>query len=367
MNNKIKKIIIATGGTGGHVIPAYNLAKHFIYENKFKVEIILDKRGLKYLKSSNKIKVTKIASATIFNKNILEIFYSIMIILYSTFKSLFFLLFNRPNLVFGMGGYSSFPVCVAAKLLRIPFIIYENNLIIGKANKYLMPFAKKIFVSSRELEGVSERYKKKICEIGNIISKEIINYRNINNSILKNKKLKILVLGGSQAAKIFAEKLTGIFEACANTKIPISVCQQCLPEQNEFLSSFYRNLNIDFEIFNFSNNISEYFAKTNLAITRSGSSMLAELINANIPFISIPLPSSADNHQLKNAIYYKKKGYSFLVEERDLEIKLFELLRNVNENEKLLDQIIHKQRQYSDKSVYENIDKQILKIENEKY
>ena len=290
-----------------------------------------------------------------------------MIILYSTFKSLILLLSNRPNLVFGMGGYSSFPVCVAAKLLRIPFIIYENNLIIGKANRYLMPFAKKVFVSYRELEGVSEKYKKKVCEIGNIISKEIINYENTISHNKKNKKLKILVLGGSQAAKIFAEKLTEIFKACINAKIPISVYQQCLPEQNEYLNSFYEGLNIDFKIFNFSNNISTYFSKTNLAITRSGSSMLAELINANIPFISIPLPSSADNHQLKNAIYYEKKGYSYLVEEKDLEKKLFELLRAVSENEKLLDQITNRQRQYSDKSVYENIDKQLLKIENEEY
>ena len=367
MNNEIKKIIIATGGTGGHVIPAYNLAKHFVDKNKFKVEITSDKRGLKYLKSPNEIKVTEITSATIFKKNIFKIVYSIIIILYSTLKSLVFLLFSKPNLVFGMGGYSSFPVCTAAKILRIPFVIYENNLVVGKANKYLVPFAKKIFVSSKELDGISKKHEKKVCEIGNILSKEIINYQNKNNSSQEDKRLKILVLGGSQAAKIFAEKLTGIFKSCVNAKIPISICQQCLPEQNKFLSSFYRNLNIDFEIFNFSSNISEYFSKTNLAITRSGSSMLAELINANIPFISIPLPSSADNHQLKNAIYYEKKGYSYLIEEKDLEKKLYELLKTLSDNKKLLDKITHRQRQFSDKSVYENIDKQILKIENEEY
>ena len=61
----------------------------------------------------------------------------------SIVKSLIFLLLNRPSLVFGMGGYSSFPVCIAASILKIKFIIYENNLIIGKANKYLLPFAEK--------------------------------------------------------------------------------------------------------------------------------------------------------------------------------------------------------------------------------
>ena len=129
MNSKLSKIIIATGGTGGHVFPAYSLAKHFI-DKKISTLIISDKRGLKYLKNYNDLKITKISSATIFKKNILQLLFSILIILYSVFRSLIFLLFNRPNFVFGMGGYSSFPVCVAAKILRIPFIVYENNLYI---------------------------------------------------------------------------------------------------------------------------------------------------------------------------------------------------------------------------------------------
>ena len=82
-----------------------------------------------------------------------------------------------------------------------------------------------------------------------------------------------------------------------------------MPNQNEFLREiFYEKAKIEYEIFNFSYKIKiEYFSKTNLAITRSGSSMLAELTNANIPFISVPLPSSADNHQLKNASFTIKK------------------------------------------------------------
>ena len=81
-----------------------------------------------------------------------------------------------------MGGYSSFHTCIAAKILRIPFIIYENNLHIGKANKYLLPLAKKAFVSNDSLEGISEKHRNKICQIGNIIRKEILNFRRKQNS-----------------------------------------------------------------------------------------------------------------------------------------------------------------------------------------
>ena len=70
--------------------------------------------------------------------------------------------------------------------------------------------------------------------------------------------------------------------------------------------------------------------------------MLAELANSRIPFISVPLPSSADNHQLKNAIYYEKNGYSYLIEEKDLNEKLFQLIKKISENKSLLNQIISK-------------------------
>ena len=218
MNNKLKKIIIATGGTGGHVFPAYSLAKHFL-DNKINVEIISDKRGLRYLQDYNDIKVIEITSSTIFKKNIFQLLFSTLIIFYSIFRSCIFLFTNRPNLVFGMGGYSSFPVCIAAKILGIPFIIYENNLHVGKANKYLLPYAKKIFVSYKELEGISEKYQQKVCEIGNIIRKEILNFQVKSNSNQNDRKLKILILGGSQAAKIFAEKLPKIFKECNESKI----------------------------------------------------------------------------------------------------------------------------------------------------
>ena len=366
MNNNNKRIIIATGGTGGHVFPAYSLAKHFLAD-KVNVELISDKRGMKYLKNYQDLKITQITSTTILKNNIFQLLFSSLIIFYSIFRSFIFLLFNRPNLVFGMGGYSSFPVCIAAKMLKIPFIIYENNLHIGKANRYLLPYAKKIFVSHKELEGISEKYQKKMCEIGNIIRKEILNFQVKQNPYHYDKKLKILVLGGSQAAKIFADKLPEIFKECKEGEMELKIYQQCLPEQNEFLTSFYKNLNIDFEIFNFSDDISEYFSQTDMAITRSGSSMLAELVNAKIPFISVPLPTSADNHQLKNAIYYEKNEYSYLIEEKDLNMKLFKLIKKINEKRSLLSQMVSKQRQYSDKSVYENIDKQVNKIINEEY
>ena len=128
----------------------------------------------------------------------------------------------------------------------------KNNMVIGKANKYLLPFTKKIFVSYKELEEYSKKYEKKIIEIGNLIREEIITTNLLNNKIDNYNELKILVLGGSQAAKVFAEQLPSIFQRLQETGISIKVTQQCQEQQRTQLSEFYRNAKIDHEIFNFS-------------------------------------------------------------------------------------------------------------------
>ena len=362
---KKKKILIATGGTGGHVFPAYSLANYFL-KNNYNVKLTTDKRGLKYIKDYKNLNLIKIPSSPLIKKNILKFLFSIFIILFSTLKSLIVLSFNRPSIVFGMGGYSSFPVCIASAILRIKFVIYENNLIIGKANKYLLPFAKKIFVSYKNLEGIHERYSNKIFEIGNIVREEIIDSEIKNTQTNKFDSIKILVLGGSQAAKVFAEKLPQIFEKLNDSKIPIKIYQQCQNTQNHQLSEFYKKAKIDCEIFNFTNKITDYYFKANLVITRSGASVLGELINIKIPFISIPLPTSADNHQFKNAIYYKKKGFGYLLAEKDINDQLFDLIKSIFKDKSLVKNILANQSQYSDKNIFKNINIHIEKIINEK-
>ena len=103
-----------------------------------------------------------------------------------------------------------------------------------------------------------------------------------------------------------------------------------------------------------------------MVITRAGASVLGELINFNIPFISIPLPSSADNHQLKNAEFYHRKGYGFLLEEKDVEHKLYDLIKSIFNDKFKINKILTNQKQISDKDIFKNLNKQLEKIINEK-
>ena len=360
-----KKILIATGGTGGHVFPAYSLAKDLI-KKKYDIFTSTDLRGYKYLKNFPELNLQIINSATIYKKNLISAFFSFFVILFSIMKSIFYLLKIKPNLIFGMGGYSSFPICISAKLLKIPFIIYENNLVIGKANNHLLPFAEALFVSYSSVEGIDNKYREKTFEIGNIIRQEILNYVPKKQSNLENK-INILVLGGSQAAKSFADKLPTIFGKCLNEKMNLKIYQQCLPNQKENLRSSYDKMKLEFELFSFNHNLVSYFDKADLVITRSGASITAELLNSNLPFISIPFPFASDNHQFKNAKYFKEKGYSFLVEEKDIDSKLLSLIKSIHADKEILNQIINKQKLHSDKLVFKKIENEIKNFIDEQY
>ncbi len=355
--NDNKNIIIATGGTGGHIFPAVSLANYLI-KIGFNTILTTDIRGLKFI-NNEFIKNTKIINSSSLNKE--KFFVSIVKIFLAIFNSMIFLLKNRPKFIFGMGGYASFPVCFAGIILRIPFIIYENNLLVGKANRYLAPFAKKIFVSYRDIEGINPKYKNKIATIGNILREKILNHQNIKTS-KDDDNLNILVLGGSQAAKIFAETLPEIFIECKKNNVNLKVYQQCLDEQKSDLQKKYENSKINFELFSFTFDILKYYNSSNLVITRAGSSALAELLNCKIPIISIPLASSAENHQFRNAQYFMKKGFGIMVEEKDMEKKLFNLLQSIHKDKSRLNLIKANQYKHSDKNVFINIEKEIKKL-----
>ena len=363
MNKQNQKILIATGGTGGHVIPAYSLAKFLVGKN-ISVKILSDKRGLKFLNDHQDFNIQLINSSRINKENIFSLFISIFKIIISFFQSLNILIYDRPNIIFGMGGYSSFPVCLAGKILKIPFIIYENNLLIGKANKYLLPYAYKIFVAYSDLEGIDKKFKHKIFKIGNIIREEIFDFKKQKN-LVENNIISILVVGGSQAAEAFGEKLPIIFEQCLKDKIELKIYQQCLPDQKKDLKVRYKKLNIEHEVFDFNFDLLKYFSKIDMVITRAGASMLAELLNCRIPFLSIPLPNSADNHQFKNAYYFKKKGFAYMIEENEISNKLFPLIKSIHKDKKLLNQVVSKQDNHSDKKVFENILSQVESLIND--
>jgi len=363
MKSNNKKILIATGGTGGHIFPSLSLADFL--KRKYQVEIVMDKRGLKYVPHGEKINIRIINSDTVFGKNIFKACLGIIKIILSFIFSIFFMINSRPKLIIGMGGYSSFPVCVAGYCLRIPVIIYENNLVIGRANKFILPIARKILVSTKDIQGIKSKHNKKIFFSGYLIRSHILNLKKEKTQNIEKKILSILIMGGSQSAKIFGEILPNVMTRCFQNGIRLKIYQQCLDQQVSQIKKIYEKFKLEFELFSFSGDMSKYYKVTDLAITRSGASSLAELVNLRIPFIAIPLPSSADNHQFQNANYFKNKGYCFLLEEKFVSDKLFEILIDLNKYEKKLFLMKERMTEHSDRDTFLKIEELVEKILNE--
>ncbi len=353
-----KKIIFSAGGTGGHIIPAINLMEHFFNKDN-EVLIITDYRGNKFLKGDFKFKSKILKSGTPTNKNILHKFFTFFIILKSIIISILILIKEKPNLVFGFGGYASFPICIASKFLKIPLVIYENNIIFGKANKILSHFSDKILVANKIEQNLSEKLIKKISIVGPIINKKIINKKNLKIEE-KSDNFSILVLGGSQGAEIFGKVVPEVIKMLQEKGYNVKINQQCLLNQKSQIIDFYKKNNVKNYVFDFEENILHLILDSDIAITRSGASSTAELAHTLTPFIAVPLANSIDNHQYLNAKYYKDKGCCWILEEKDFNISnLFNfIVKTINEKNQLKN-ICHNMTTFHRNDAYTYIEKEI--------
>tara|TARA_Y100000590_G_scaffold393322_1_gene471511 strand:+ start:10563 stop:11642 length:1080 start_codon:yes stop_codon:yes gene_type:complete len=353
-----KKIIFSAGGTGGHLFPALHLMDYFS-ENGYEVLLVTDKRGKNFIKNSTKYKVHVLNVETFTNKNFFKKILSFFIILYSLVRSIFILKKEKPNLIFGLGGYVSFPISLVSKFFNLPLVIYENNAILGRANKYLSFFAKRILCSKDIKENFTEKYKNKTYFVGSILNKNILNFEE-NCEYNKKGVFSILILGGSQGAEIFGNVIPPVIKMLKEAGNKIKVYQQCLKKQKNEIINFYEKNNIENYIFEFEEDIFKLILSSDLAITRCGASTTEELIHALTPFVAIPLPNSIDNHQYLNAKYYEKRGCCWIIKQDNCNAEnLFNLIIKNIKNENELVNIRKNMKKNKNKNVYNNIEKLI--------
>jgi UDP-N-acetylglucosamine--N-acetylmuramyl-(pentapeptide) pyrophosphoryl-undecaprenol N-acetylglucosamine transferase len=356
-----KKIVFSTGGTGGHLFPAINLMTHLI-EKDYEVILVTDTRGNNFLKHYPKLKSYIIQAGTPTNKTLVKKIFSYFIIFQSIMRSIIILKKEKPNLVFGFGGYVSFPISFASRFFKIPLILYENNLILGRANKYLLPLSKKIFISKKIENEYLKKYDTKIYESGPILNKGIINYINKKEKDT-NKNFSILVLGGSQGAEIFGKIIPPVITKLKNEGYDLEINQQCISNQKDEIEKYYLKNKIKNYVFEFEKDISRLVFSSNLAITRCGATTTAELVFANTPFIAIPLPDSIDNHQYLNAQYYKNKECCWFLNQDNLNTdNLFNLILGIIKDKKKLEDFRKNMKKNQNKNVYNDIEKEIKKI-----
>ncbi len=304
-----KNILISTGGSGGHTIPAIILYEHL--KNDFKIFLTSDKRGAKYINKNNyNYKLIEIPRLS---KNFFKFPYILLFLFISFFKSFLFMKKNNIQILISTGGYMSLPLCISAKILNIKIYLFEPNIVIGRSNKFFLKFSEKIICYSKNLKKFPEKFKNKIFLIEPLLRKEIYleKNKNKNENIIK-KPFTILIIGGSQGAEFFDEKISELMVEI-NKKYKISIIQQITDEnKKKIIKKKYIDDGIKNDLFNFNEKIFKKYNQIDFAITRSGASTISELIYSAIPFIAIPLPGSKDDHQFYNAKEYCDKNLCWL-------------------------------------------------------
>ena len=318
-----KNYLITTGGSGGHVIPATILYEHL--SNDANVIVTTDKRGLKYF--DNKKYQFDIINTPKLN-NIFLFPYYLIIIFILIIKSFFLLKSKKIEKLFSTGGYMSFPVILAGKLLNLKIYLLEPNQVLGRANKFFLNSCEKIFCYSEKIKNFPEKYKNKLEIIKPLVNEKI--YK-INRLTSNDERFNLLIVGGSQGANVFdrnlKEKIVNI-----SKKFPVKIIHQTSEKNILNLENFYKNNNIENSIFSFIKDFGEVVINSDLCITRAGATTLAELSTLNIPFIAIPLPHSKDNHQFENAKFYKDKDCCWILDQEYFEEKIETLLKDILTN-----------------------------------
>ena len=310
----MKKVLIVTGGSGGHVIPSLSI--YDILKENFEVQIVTDLRGSKYI-NNNDYNFSLIDVPNLFS-NLLLLPYNLIKFCISIIKSYKYLKFNNFNILISTGGYMSLPLCLASNLLNIKIYIFEPNLVLGRANKFMLNFAKKIICYDKNLKGISKKLSNKIYLVKPLLRKEIYKYQKNEKTTIAEKK-KILIIGGSQGAKFFDEFITKIIIKLSKIE-KIQVLQQVINlNSKENIKEFYQKNHIEHELFHFDDKLLMQAVNYDLAITRSGASTISELAYLNIPFVAIPYPYAKDNHQYYNAEFYEKNKSCWLIMQKDID------------------------------------------------
>ena len=357
----MKKILICTGGTGGHIFPAISLAEYLEKKN-FNVDFITDYRAKKFINNINLKKINFINIKTPTGKKGLGLIYSIFLIFISFLYSIFFLLLKKPQLIIGSGGYVSFPILLAARLLKKKFVIYETNSVVGRVNKFFLNSSTKIF-TGYPLKNLNIS-NDKVTFVGQLIREQIY-LAKVNNYFKKddNFDFTLLIIGGSQGAEIFSKTLPQSLNKLFNLNKKIRIFHQVGNKEQELKIDFSYKNNPNVTIFNFEPNIEKYMMLSDLVITRAGSSTLSELAFLQIPFIAIPFKDSLDNHQFYNADYFLRINACWLIDQQDLNSeKLFDLVKELMlSKEKLLEKK-SKLKELTKTDVNEIFEKEINKI-----
>lgn len=311
--------MLAAGGTGGHLFPAYALAEE-LGRRAIPVDLVTDHRGDRYGANFPARAVYRVPSATLAQRSVVAAAGTAWMLMRGIAASFKLLGEVKPGAVVGFGGYPAFPPLVAARLRGIPTALHEQNAVLGRANRMLAKRVSRIATSFELTKHLEESTRDRVRVTGNPVRDQVIDwatqsYRPPN----RTGPFLLLVFGGSQGARYFADVMPpALAQLPEEIRANLFVVQQCREEDLARVEAAYQESGVRAHLATFFANLPEEMAKAHLVIGRAGASTVAELTVMGRPAILVPLPHAVDNDQLQNATRLAESGGALCIEQKDL-------------------------------------------------
>jgi len=312
--------MLAAGGTGGHLFPAFALAEE-LKRRGIAVDLATDERGDRYGTGFPARNVYQIASATLKSKSPIGVATTAVTLARGTAAALGLMGRVKPGVVIGFGGYPSFPPLLAARMRGIPTALHEQNAVLGRANRMLAKRVDRIATSFAATKHLNGDLAGKVRFTGNPVRQAVIDSAaRAYEAPQVGGPFSILVFGGSQGARYFSDTVPPAVALLApELRGRLRIVQQAREEDVERVRGAYREAGVAAEVAPFFKNLPELMAASHLVIGRAGASTVAELGVIGRPSILVPLPHALDNDQLNNALRLAESGGAWCIEQKVLD------------------------------------------------
>jgi UDP-N-acetylglucosamine--N-acetylmuramyl-(pentapeptide) pyrophosphoryl-undecaprenol N-acetylglucosamine transferase len=309
-------IVLAAGGTAGHLFPAQALAEVLV-QRGYLIHLMSDERVSQFASRFPALQVHEIPSASLTPRRPWQLAGQLARLWrgYGTARSI--LVHIKPRAVVGFGGYPSVPPLLAAARLKLPVAMHEQNAIMGRANRHLAGRARLIASSFPEISNLAGRHAGRVVVTGNPVRQTVLDVADRPYAAPgADEVLRLVVFGGSQGARMFSELMPAVVaELSGEVRRKLEIVQQCRPEDLDAVRGAYRELDVEAELQPFFADMPQRIARSHLVICRSGASSVAELSVIGRPAVLVPLPSSLDNDQLRNAEAFAAAGAGWVMRE----------------------------------------------------
>ena len=332
-----RPVLVAAGGTGGHVIPALAVAE-VLRQRGVPVIWLGTREGLEArLVPAAGIEIRWISVAGLRGKNLLQTVIGPLKLLRSCAQSLRLVNTLKPRAVLGMGGFVSGPVGIAALLTKTPLVLHEQNAVAGMTNRWLSSRARRVFAA---FPGAFDE-SKTLQVVGNPVRADIARLAEIprqtdNDS---SRPLRILVVGGSRGARALNETVPA---AIASLAMPVQVLHQSGTAEGDLVRERYQavtaaNSAAHCEVIEFIDDMAAAYRDADVVICRSGAMTVTELGALGVPSILVPFPHAVDDHQTRNAEHLANHGAAVLMPQTSLsaDVLAAELAQLANDRSRL--------------------------------